>query len=102
PGRLPHCTCTGGTDAPGSGKSTLVNDNLHRARAQMLHRAQDRPGAHDRIEGAQRVDKVVDIDQSPIGRTPRSNPATYTGVFTFIRTLFARTPEARMRGYQPG
>src|SRR5439155_1740315 len=58
--------------------------------------------AHDRIEGAQRVDKVVDIDQSPIGRTPRSNPATYTGVFTFIRTLFARTPEARMRGYAPG
>jgi len=68
----------------------------------MLHRAQDRPGAHDRVEGAQRIDKVVDIDQSPIGRTPRSNPATYTGVFTFIRTLFARTPEARMRGYQPG
>jgi excinuclease ABC subunit A len=68
----------------------------------MLHRAQDRPGAHTRIEGAQHLDKVVDIDQSPIGRTPRSNPATYTGVFTFIRTLFARTPEARMRGYQPG
>src|SRR5947207_2672596 len=68
----------------------------------MLHRAQDRPGAHTRIEGAQHVDKVVDIDQSPIGRTPRSNPATYTGVFTFIRALFARTQEARMRGYRPG
>ena len=68
----------------------------------MLHRAQDRPGAHDRIEGAQHLDKVIDIDQSPIGRTPRSNPATYTGVFTLIRTLFARTPDARMRGYQPG
>jgi excinuclease ABC subunit A len=68
----------------------------------MLYRAQDRPGAHDRIEGAQHVDKVIDIDQSPIGRTPRSNPATYTGVFTFIRTLFARTADARMRGYRPG
>jgi excinuclease ABC subunit A len=90
------------TGVSGSGKSTLVNDILYRALAQMLHRAQDRPGAHTRIEGAQHVDKVVDIDQSPIGRTPRSNPATYTGVFTFIRALFARTQEARMRGYQPG
>src|SRR2546430_750194 len=98
--RLATFTCV--TGVSGSGKSTLVNDILYRALAQMLHRAQDRPGAHDRIEGAQRVDKVVDIDQSPIGRTPRSNPATYTGVFTFIRTLFARTPEARMRGYAPG
>src|SRR2546427_805303 len=102
PVRIPLATFTCVTGVSGSGKSTLVNDILYRALAQMLHRAQDRPGAHDRIEGAQRVDKVVDIDQSPIGRTPRSNPATYTGVFTFIRTLFARTPEARMRGYQPG
>ncbi|MEK7386496.1 MAG: excinuclease ABC subunit UvrA, partial [candidate division NC10 bacterium] len=100
--KIPLGTFTSITGVSGSGKSTLVNDILYRALAQMLHRAQDRPGAHDRIEGAQRVDKVVDIDQSPIGRTPRSNPATYTGVFTFIRTLFARTPEARMRGYQPG
>ena len=100
--KIPLGTFTCVTGVSGSGKSTLVNDILYRALASMLHRAQDRPGAHDRIEGAQRVDKVVDIDQSPIGRTPRSNHATYTGVFKFIRTLFARTPEARMRGYQPG
>jgi excinuclease ABC subunit A len=102
PVSIPLGTFTSVTGVSGSGKSTLVNDILYRALAQMLHRAQDRPGAHTRIEGAQHIDKVVDIDQSPIGRTPRSNPATYTGVFAFIRALFARTQEARMRGYQPG
>jgi excinuclease ABC subunit A len=100
--KIPLGTFTAVTGVSGSGKSTLVNDILHRALAQMLHRAQERPGAHDRIEGAQHLDKVIDIDQSPIGRTPRSNPATYTGVFTLIRTLLARTSDARMRGYQPG
>jgi excinuclease ABC subunit A len=100
--RIPLATFTCVTGVSGSGKSTLVNDILYRALAQMLHRAGDRPGAHDRIEGAQHLDKVIDIDQSPIGRTPRSNPATYTGVFTLIRTLMARTSDARMRGYQPG
>jgi excinuclease ABC subunit A len=102
PVRIPLGVFACVTGVSGSGKSTLVNDILYRALAQMLHRAQERPGAHDRIEGAQHVDKVIDIDQSPIGRTPRSNPATYTGVFTFIRTLFARSPDARMRGYSPG
>ncbi|HET8576298.1 MAG TPA: excinuclease ABC subunit UvrA [Methylomirabilota bacterium] len=100
--KIPLGTFTAITGVSGSGKSTLVNDILYRALAQMLHRAHDRPGAHDRIEGAQHLDKVIDIDQSPIGRTPRSNPATYTGVFTLIRTLMARTADARVRGYQPG
>ena len=102
PVRLPLGTFTCVTGVSGSGKSTLVNDILYRALAQVYHRAQEKPGAHDRIEGLQHLDKVINIDQSPIGRTPRSNPATYTGVFTFIRSLFARTQDARARGYQPG
>jgi excinuclease ABC subunit A len=102
PIRIPLGTFMCITGVSGSGKSTLVNDILYRALAQVFHRAQEKPGAHDRIEGLQHLDKVINIDQSPIGRTPRSNPATYTGVFTFIRSLFARTLDARARGYQPG
>ncbi|MQA87293.1 MAG: excinuclease ABC subunit UvrA [Streptosporangiales bacterium] len=86
----------------GSGKSTLVNDILYSALARELHGARTVPGRHTRITGVQNVDKVVHVDQSPIGRTPRSNPATYTGVFDHIRRLFAGTTEAKVRGYQPG
>ncbi len=90
------------TGVSGSGKSTLVTDILYQSLARHFYRAKVIPGAHTRIEGLGRVDKVIDIDQSPIGRTPRSNPATYTGLFTPIRDLFAELPEARMRGYGPG
>jgi excinuclease ABC subunit A len=90
------------TGVSGSGKSTLVNDILYRRLAQVIYRAKDRPGAHDKIEGLDNIDKIVDIDQSPIGRTPRSNPATYTGLFTPVRELFATVPEARVRGYSAG
>ncbi|MDQ4130046.1 MAG: excinuclease ABC subunit UvrA, partial [Actinomycetota bacterium] len=90
------------TGVSGSGKSTLVNEVLYKAVANRLHRAKLRPGAHRRITGLDQVDKIINIDQSPIGRTPRSNPATYTGVFDSIRELFSRTQEARARGYRPG
>jgi len=90
------------TGVSGSGKSTLVNETLHHAVANRLHQAKLRPGAHDGIDGLSQIDKIINIDQSPIGRTPRSNPATYTGVFDHIRQLFAQTQESRARGYKPG
>ncbi len=90
------------TGVSGSGKSTLVNETLYRILAQEFYNAKTSPLAYEKIEGLSKIDKVIDIDQSPIGRTPRSNPATYTGVFTHIRDLFAQLPEAKMRGYRPG
>jgi excinuclease ABC subunit A len=90
------------TGVSGSGKSTLVNDILLRALAHQLHRAKAIPGRHQSVTGIEHLDKVVDVDQAPIGRTPRSNPATYTGVFDHVRRLFSQTPEAKVRGYQPG
>jgi excinuclease ABC subunit A len=93
-------TCV--TGVSGSGKSTLVNDVLFKAVANRLHRARKRPGAHRAIHGLDQLDKIIAVDQSPIGRTPRSNPATYTGLFDVIRDMFSKTQEARARGYKPG
>ena len=90
------------TGVSGSGKSSLVNEILYKSLARAMYRAKDLPGAHKRIAGLEHIDKVVNIDQTAIGRTPRSNPATYTGVFTPIRDLFAQTPEAKLRGYSKG
>jgi excinuclease ABC subunit A len=90
------------TGVSGSGKSTLVNDTLHRALAATLHGALEPPGEHDEVMGLDEIDKVIDVDQRPIGRSPRSNPATYSGVFGGIRQLFAQVPEARVRGYEAG
>jgi excinuclease ABC subunit A len=93
-------TCV--TGVSGSGKSTLVNEILYKALANRLHRARQRPGAHSSIDGLDQLDKIIAVDQSPIGRTPRSNPATYTGLFDVIRDMFSKTQEARARGYKPG
>lgn len=100
--RFPLGVFTCVTGVSGSGKSTLVNEILYKKMAAELHRAKTRPGSHEEILGLEHIDKVIDIDQSPIGRTPRSNPATYTGVFDLIRDIYARVPDAKMRGYQKG
>jgi excinuclease ABC subunit A len=99
---IPLGVFTAVTGVSGSGKSTLVTDILYQSLARHFYRAKVVPGVHTRIEGLDRIDKVIDIDQSPIGRTPRSNPATYTGLFTPIRELFTQLPDAKMRGYGPG
>lgn len=90
------------TGVSGSGKSTLIDEILYRALAQRFYKAKDKPGRHDKILGTENIDKVIVIDQSPIGRTPRSNPATYTGLFMPVRELFSQLPEAKLRGYKPG
>ena len=100
--RLPLGTLTVVTGVSGSGKSTLVNDIFYRALAQKLYRSMEQPGKFRAIEGSENIDKVIEIDQAPIGRSPRSNPATYTGVFAPIRDLYAMLPESRERGYKPG
>jgi len=100
--KIPLGLFTAVTGVSGSGKSTLIDEILYRALASQIYKSPEEPGKHERIEGIEHIDKVINITQDPIGRTPRSNPATYTGVFTHIRELFSRLPESRMRGYRPG
>jgi len=100
--KIPLGVFTSITGVSGSGKSTLINEILYKKLAQELHRSKKKPGKHKKIKGIEHIDKIIEIDQSPIGRTPRSNPATYTGVFDHIRDVFAMTPEAKMRGYNKG
>ena len=98
--RLGKLVCI--TGVSGSGKSTLMSDVLYNALAAKLMRAHTQPGEHERIEGVEQLDKIINIDQSPIGRTPRSNPGTYTSLFDEMRKLFAELPESKVRGYKPG
>jgi len=100
--KIPTGVLTCVTGVSGSGKSTLIIEILYKALSKRIYSSKDIPGRHERIQGTENIDKVIDIDQSPLGRTPRSNPATYTGIFTFIRDLFSRLPESRVRGYKPG
>jgi hypothetical protein len=101
-GRIPLASSPAVTGVSGGGKSTFLIETLYKAAARRVMGARENPAEHDRIDGFEHIDKVIDIDQSPIGRTPRSNPATYTGAFTPIRDWFAGLPEAKARGYQPG
>lgn len=100
--QIPLGTLSCVTGVSGSGKSTLIDDILYKSLAQKIYGAKEKPGACKKIEGIENIDKVIVVDQSPIGRTPRSNPATYTGVYSFIRDLFSQLPESKMRGYKPG
>jgi excinuclease ABC subunit A len=100
--KIPTGVLTCVTGVSGSGKSTLIIEILYKALSRKIYASHEVPGSHKRIDGIEKIDKVIDIDQSPLGRTPRSNPATYTGIFTFIRDLFSQIPESKVRGYKPG